>query len=327
MSEEISPLRKAPKKVLGRGLGSLLGEASSLESAEKVAQATVAAPVVQNAPSTPIIAKPTSDKARIWQIPIEKISPNREQPRRTFDQAHLIELANSIKEKGILLPIVVRQIADQKYEIVAGERRWRASQIAGLHDVPVIIRTAENQEALELALIENIQRQNLNPIEEAEAYQRLAEKYNMTQQLIADKVGKDRATIANLMRLVSLPNEVKVLLKSGELQLGQAKLLVSIPDKDKQIQLAKKIVQLRLSVRATEKLIATQAEKDADDSLDVDYNPAPAREAKVLAAELQKILGTKVEIDVNNQKSKVTIQFYSIKELNMFVDKLRNTTR
>ncbi len=324
MSEEISPLRKMPKKGLGRGLGSLLGEANSLESAER-ATTISSAPVVSKAPA--VDAKPTADKNRIWNIAIEKIAPNREQPRRTFDQGHLIDLANSIKEKGIMLPIVVRLVGESKYEIVAGERRWRAAQIAGLHDVPVIIRTAENQEALELALIENIQRQNLNPIEEAEAYQRLAEKYSLTQQAIADKVGKDRATIANLMRLVGLPNEVKLFLKSGELQLGQAKLLLSVPDKEKQIQLAKKVVQLRLSVRATEKLIANATAERSSDLLEIETNDSHAREARMLAAELQKIVGTKVEIDIHNEKSKVSFQFYSVRELNQFVDKLRKSTR
>jgi ParB family transcriptional regulator, chromosome partitioning protein len=328
MSEDVSPLRKVPKKGLGRGLESLLGEASSLSSMKieddvVVETKTTVAPkpmaVVPQAPAVP-------ENMRIWNLAIENVTPNREQPRRHFDHAHLLELANSIKEKGILLPIVVRRSTEGKFEIIAGERRWRAAQLAGKKEVPAILRTSENQEALELALIENIQRQNLNPIEEAEAYQRLGEKYGLTQQTIADKVGKDRATIANLMRLVTLSPEVKNFVKAGEIQLGQAKVLLAISDKNLQLKIAKKVINLKLSVRATERIVA-QALTPQGADLEIEGAGDVEREIQHLTSELQKLLGTKVKIENDQGRSKLSIQFYSISELNQFVDKLRKTAR
>jgi ParB family chromosome partitioning protein len=337
MSEEIISVRKNTKKALGRGLGSLLGEASTLnentqslpiseeqqdfkrvEISKANLSATTAAAAGAGAISIP-------EHQRIWTVAIEKVTPNKEQPRKFFDQQRLEELANSIKEKGILLPIVVRKLASGQFEIIAGERRWRAAQLSGAQEIPVIIKQTENREALELALIENIQRQDLNPMEEAKAYHLLTTRYGLTQQQLAEKVGKDRATVANLLRLVSLTSEVKALIKTGELQLGQAKVLAGVHDPKIQISIAKKVVQLRLSVRATEKLVAKS--KMAEDEVEVEVAVDEARELRPVIAELQKILGTRVDLDRNGEKTKVTVHLYSTAELNQFIDKMRRLNR
>jgi ParB family transcriptional regulator, chromosome partitioning protein len=329
MSEELTPLRKNTKKGLGRGLGSLLGETVTaydetgferVETVKKVDAAPATEPTKAQAPTI-------LDTERIWSVGIEKIIPNREQPRKQFEPTKLQELANSIKEKGILQPIVARKVADGKFEIIAGERRWRAAQLAGAHEVPVILKVTDNQDALELALIENIQRHDLNAIEESEAYQFLGARYGLTQQEIADKVGKDRSTVANLMRLSALSSEVKTLVKNGELQLGHAKALLAIVDPKEQTQLAKKAVQLNLSVRATEKMVAKIRGEGAEETdLKVDLAEAEglsASDIATLTSELQGLLGTKVEIAGQGKRSKVSILFYSTPELNQFIEKLR----
>src|SRR5690606_17379630 len=176
-----------------------------------------------------------------------------------FDKEKVAELADSIREHGILQPIVARKTKDQKFEIISGERRWRAAQMAGHHDVPVIIKEVEDQNSLELALIENIQRANLNPIEEAEAYQRLADEFSLTQEQVTKKVGKNRASVANILRLLSLSAEIRNYVVEGALSQGHAKVLLSVADPIRQKELAKKIVNEKLSVRAVE-ILAAQKE-------------------------------------------------------------------
>ncbi|MCB0350573.1 MAG: ParB/RepB/Spo0J family partition protein [Bdellovibrionales bacterium] len=341
MSEEVSvPLRKVPKKGLGRGIGSLLGELSAaneetelkrVETVKKSEQA--AAPTPANNITIPPGASVVSEQKlnvpaedRVWKIAIEKLVPNKEQPRKTFNPGKLSELAASIKEKGVLLPILVRPIAEGKFEIIAGERRWRASQLAGAQDVPVIIRKTENVEALELALIENVQRQDINPIEEAEAYSILSTKYGLTQQQIAEKVSKDRSTIANLLRLMSLTAEVKAMMKTGELPLGQAKVLLAVEEPSAQVMLAKKALKQNLSVRAVEKLVAKYKSGDAS-AVELEDQEISRRDIAPLISELQRLLGTKVSIDTAGQRSKVSIQFYSTPELNQFIERLRKSAK
>jgi ParB family chromosome partitioning protein len=372
MSEEMTPLRKNPKKVLGRGLGSLLGEANTLSepsdfkrvetvlpqltpsgtpapkaqqattipaskpmisqeisktssSIQRAVEAEVATTVAAQAkPTAPVVqASPVVPPGdRVWKVSIEKVVPNKEQPRKNFETEKLQELANSIKEKGILLPILVRPLAADTFEIIAGERRWRAAQLAGLQEVPVLVKKTENREALELALIENIQRQDINPIEEAEAYGLLSTRYGLTQQQIAERVSKDRSTVANLMRLMGLSIEAKALMKAGSLQLGQAKVLLAVTDLSQQALLAKKVVKQNLSVRATERLVIKLKESPTE-ALDLEDNADQKREAESLKQELQKLLGTKVDLDFSGKRSKVSIHFYSTPELNQFVDRLR----
>ena len=325
MSEDLVPLRKQQnKKGLGRGLGSLLGEISESRTQDSRQEKSEE----KAAPNAGAVEAPSHNAAmqintsQILQVPIENVSPNKNQPRKKFDPQALSELANSIKEKGIILPIIVRQLENKMYEIIAGERRWRAAQLAGKDKVPVLVRNSDSKEVLEIALIENIQRQELNPIEEADAYIQLATKHNMTQQQIAEKVGKDRATVANIMRLSALTPEVRVMVVNKEIALGQAKVLLSVEDMQDQVKLAKKVKQLGLSVRATEKLVSNY-KKNETPGASAQFNADNAA-IHPLINELQSCFGTKVEIDFNGQKSKVTLHFYSVPELNQFVDRARN---
>jgi ParB family chromosome partitioning protein len=271
------------------------------------------------APAAPIVPP----HLRIWMIPIEKIFPNPNQPRQVFDKEPLDELAASIKEKGIIQPLLVRKSEDDTFEIIAGERRWRAAQIAGLKEVPAILKQSEGQEVLELALIENIQRENLNPVEESEAYDFLMKKYNLTQQDLANKVGKERATVANMLRLLQLQPGVRQMLSRGELSMGQAKVLLSITDGKLQEKLAEKAKGESLSVRALEKLVA----KTKEDHGKPEKEDLPGKAARALQEELQKLLGSKVQLDYNNGKGKIVINFYSDQELNQIADTLRDSWR
>lgn len=320
----IDPQNKQ-KKGLGRGLGSLLGgpaqESGAAEKAFSKPVATPATPTAAVATPAPVVTTaapaPVDPESKIWKVAIEKLMPGEFQPRRSFEKTSLQELAASIKESGILQPIVARRVASGKLEIVAGERRWRAAQIAGLTEVPVILKTFADKEALELAIVENIQREDLNPIDEAEAYQRLADEFKMTQQQIADRVGKDRATVANALRVLSLPNEVKDMVASKDISLGHAKVLLGTEEPQKQLLLARKVRDEKLSVRALEKLVskkeaaAPTAAVEKENRLILD-----------LEQRLQKNLGTKVSIDYSSGKGKLSIYFYSDEELNEMTDQL-----
>lgn len=349
MSEKTdkAPSVQAAKKArLGRGLGSLLGDAADQHSNATASKSTNASTIPAQLAegnevvnpiavvSTPVqvvkekiitVEAKVPDEARVWNLPIDKIEPNTFQPRQKFDADKIKELAASIREKGVLQPIVVRRRGENKFELIAGERRWRAAQQAGLHEVPALIRRVEDQDSLELALIENIQRQDLNPIEEGEAYQRLADEFNLTQQEIAHKVGKERATVANTVRLLSLDPEVRALLVQRIITAGHAKALLAITDPLKQREIAKKIAAEKLNVRATEKLIG-RAVKGAGRESSLELNIS-ARLVQGLAEELQKIMGTKVVIDYNNARGKVAIHFYSDDQLTELTDKIKELWR
>ncbi|WP_413289474.1 ParB/RepB/Spo0J family partition protein [Bdellovibrio sp. HCB337] len=336
------------KKGLGRGLGSLLGGGPAAEGmasktmadgldthasnqtkpAQNFAGASAKpAPAAQTsapAAAAPVAAAPINTEGKVWQVAIDKLASGQYQPRKSFEKEALQSLAQSIKENGILQPIIARKVAGGRLEIVAGERRWRAAQAAGLHEVPVLIKNFDDQETLELAIIENIQREDLNPIEEAEGYSRLITEFKMSQQQVADKVGRDRATVANSVRLLALPAEAKKLVSEGTLSVGHAKVLLSLTDAKKQLELAKKVINDRLSVRKLEKLVADA--QNPSSSLE----PESAIEQNVtqrlisgLCDELQKILGTKVNIDYANSKGKIAVHFYSDDELTQIVDRLK----
>jgi ParB family transcriptional regulator, chromosome partitioning protein len=334
--------QKGPVKTnkgLGRGLGSLLsGEDGAFAKSSPGADKTLKT-LAENLPSrsepalqqgfietkpAPPAAPTVPNHLRIWQIAIEKIQPNPNQPRQIFAPEPLQELANSIQEKGIIQPLLLHKKGDG-FEIIAGERRWRAAQLAGLKDVPAIVKETEDQEVLELALIENIQRENLNAIEEAEAYDFLIKKYNLTQQDLARKVGKDRATVANLLRLLGLEPSVRKMVSKNELSLGQAKVLLSIADGKRQQALAEKAHKETLSVRALEKLLVqTKAPATAELSEDLQLRMMLAKD---LGEELQKLVGTKVNLDYDQGKGKISIHFYSDAELNQMADRLRSAWR
>lgn len=308
---------------LGRGLGSLLVEHSTVETAEPKAAASAPTPAVDK---VEIRHAPINEEAQIWQIAIEKVIPNPTQPRKTFDPIHLKELSDSIKQKGILQPITARKNDLGKYEIIAGERRWRAAQMAGLHEVPVILKKTNDQDSFELAIIENIQRANLNPMEEAEAYDQLLQKYSLTQQEVSLRVGKDRATIANSLRMLSLPAPIKQMLRNQEISMGHAKAILAVDDIEQQVQIAKVVVSEKLSVRATEKLAAQSKFRQspvAESAQAIAKQQLTQRLTKQVEEDLQKILGTKVSVDYTQGKGKISISFYSDEQFNSQVDKLK----
>jgi ParB family chromosome partitioning protein len=315
------------KQRLGRGLGSLLGQAqerTQLPSFEKKQDNQKSnEDVLRTGPQSPAQHVPT--EARIWNLGIEKLQPGVYQPRTHFEKEKIEELAQSIKQNGILQPIVVRKIDNSKFEIIAGERRWRAAQAAGLKEVPVIIKTLKNQQALELSIIENVQREDLNPLEEAEAYSKLANEFNLTQAEIAEKVGKDRATVANSLRLLNLSSVAREYLVQNKLTQGHAKVLLSETDHEKQSKIAKKIVEENWTVRELENQLKKRDKESAEatnSAVSLD-GQVTQRLIKGLSDELQKIMGTKVSIDYKNSKGKVIVNFYSDEELTQIVDRIK----
>ncbi len=341
MAEKVIEQKKAR---LGRGLGSLLGgpppsasapvEApkSTNTVAEKLQNTKALTPVNSEKPAVAPITATTAPQpannvapeSRIWKIAVEKLHPNEFQPRQKFNKDTLKELSNSIKDKGILQPIIARRHASGALEIISGERRWRAAQMAGLQEVPVIIRTVNDQDSLELAIIENIQREDLNPIDEAEAYHRLAQEFKLTQQQIAEKVGKERATIANSLRLLLLADPVRDMLVNHEISVGHCKVLLSIENPKTQTEIAKKAQKDQLSVRALEKLVAKiQKGLSLDEEESDPKEDLKKKMVLSVSEDLQKILGTKVSIDYSEGKGKLALAFYSDDEFNNITEKLK----
>tara|TARA_B100000959_G_scaffold263390_1_gene302745 strand:- start:291 stop:1049 length:759 start_codon:yes stop_codon:yes gene_type:complete len=247
------------------------------------------------------------------QVPIEEISPGKMQPRKDFNEKNLKDLALSIKEKGILQPPIV-QSKNGGYEIIAGERRWRAAQIAGLNKIPVIIKDLSGSDALEVALIENIQRKDLNPIEEASAYKRLIDDYKLTQETLSKRVGKDRSSVANYLRLLKLPQPIKQDLINGTLSMGHARALLALLFQEKLLEIRNSIVKKRLSVRETEALInKTNNHKKKPDKKSKNIFIAD------LENKLQKSFGTRVNIKTSNKGGKIEISFFSNNDLNRII--------
>jgi ParB family chromosome partitioning protein len=283
------------RKNLGRGLSALLGEDS-----QDYAQL---------------------DKLRVSKpVPIEFIKPGRYQPRHRVDDEPMKELAQSIAEKGILQPILVRRDAGQAdaYEIIAGERRWRAAQMAGLHEVPVIVKDLSDSEALEIALVENLQRLDLSPLEEADGYRRLMDEFQHTQEQLAKTVGKSRSHVANMMRLLGLPEPVKQMLDTGQLTAGHARALLNAPNP---IDLAERIVQRGLNVRQAETLAQAKPAKPKP--------PAARKDADTLALEqhLSEILGLRVEIRAEGKGGAVVIRYASYEQLDYILERLSGAPR
>ncbi len=252
------------------------------------------------------------------RIPIEKIRPNPNQPRRTFDQDALDELAASIREKGVIQPLIVRPARDAEgeFEIVAGERRWRAAQIARLHDVPVLVRDLDDHEVLEIAIIENIQRADLNPVEEASGYRQLMEKFGHTQEMLATALGKSRSHIANSLRLLNLPDDVLTLLEKGELSAGHARALITAEDP---VTLARRVIDQGLSVRETEKL-AKQLRQPSSSEPPVRKqlsNTGKDADTKALESDLSAALGMRVSIEhtPGQESGRLMISYSSLEEL------------
>ena len=291
------------RKGLGKGLDSLIPEKNTSQSAqpEKSKKADIA------------------EKAGTGEqmMKISLVEPNREQPRRNFEEDALLELADSIKQYGVLQPLIVRR-RDDYYEIIAGERRWRAAKLAGVKEVPVIIKDYNQQEILEIALIENIQRENLNPIEEAMAFKKLLEEFNLKQDEVAERVSKSRTAVTNSMRLLKLDGRVQQMIIDDMISTGHARALLAIDDPEQQYALANRIFDEKLSVRETEKLI-----KDLK-------NPKKQKEKKKienafiyedLENRMKEVLGTKVHVSAKGKgKGRIEIEYYSDKELERMFD-------
>lgn len=320
------------KKRLGRGLGSLLGEANSggLSVSDESGFVVANTNQLQNkqtpiAPPQAVAVEQVPPESRVWNIAIDKMVPGTYQPRKNFEREALAELANSIKENGVIQPITVRKRKEGGYEIIAGERRWRAAQAAGLHEIPAIIKTMTDREALQVALIENIQREDLDPIEEAESYQRLIEEFSLSQQEAAEKVGKERSSVANALRLLALPIEIREMLSRKSITVGHAKAILSLTDKAKQINFAKRVAESGISVRGLENEIkaAQNLALKPNDKTDLGVDLA-SKLAQELADQLQKSLGTKVEISYRKGKGSVQINFYSDDQLTAIYEKLKS---
>ena len=271
-----------PRPGLGRGLGALIGQHPAPEPAKPAAETVVVAP-------HPAAAAPRAGDRHVSLLPVADIRRSPWQPRQTFDEEALKDLTASIRSHGVIQPLICRKAAAGGYELIAGERRLRAAQLAGLSQVPVVLIEAADRDAAEMALIENLQREDLDAIEEAEGYHTLAEKFNLTQQDVADRVGKARASVANSLRLLELPDEVKLLVGAGQLSVGHAKLLLALTDPKEQTLLSRKCVADGLTVRALERLL--QRRLQARDSRDgarpprLDDRQVAAGALELLAAE------------------------------------------
>ncbi len=289
---------KPAGKGLGRGLSALLGDEPQAPSPPPPTTAAGAAP----APG-PSAAELEALRRETFTLPIEFLRPGRFQPRRVFDEEALQQLAQSIREKGLLQPILVRQTGKDAYEILAGERRWRAAQLARLHDVPVVLRDFADRDALEIALVENLQRRDLSPVEEAQGYARLRDEFGATQQELAEALGKSRSHIANMLRLLDLPAPIRALLDQGKLDAGHARALIGAKDAE---ALAQRVVEQGLSVRQVEKLVQAQQTTApapaAGKAAKAGSSPAPAAggaksaDVRALEKQLEQALGLRVDI-------------------------------
>ena len=280
----------ASNKGLGKGLGALLGD----------------------------FIEEALEQSAYRELPIYKVEPNPDQPRREFDEVELQSLADSITVHGVIQPLTVREMANGYYQIIAGERRWRAARMAGLSDVPVVVIEADDRKAMELALIENLQRQDLNVVEEALGYQSLIQEYGLTQEEAAERVGKSRPTVTNTLRLLTLPAEVLEKLKQGQLTPGHARAILSLKSEKKQQEAAQKIVALALSVRQAETLCKNmnqETPKKKEVTFAVDY-------VAECEKSLSKHLGRGVKIINGKRKGRFELEFYGEEDLQVLLDAL-----
>ena len=288
-------MAKKVQRGLGRGLGALLGDA------------------VEQEESRPQPQEREADEVRM--LPVRLIDPNREQPRRSFDEQALADLAQSIRAVGVLQPIIVAPNGD-RFTIIAGERRCRASRLAELEEIPAIVRDWDEQTRLEAALIENLQRDDLNPIEEAMGVRRLMDEAGLTQEKVAERLGKSRPAVANLLRLLTLPDMVRQMLVDGKLSAGHARALVTV-DRKRQIQLANLTVQQGWSVRQLERICAQPVKEEA-------RKPKPARDAQFgqLESMARELFGTRVKLDGDQNNGKITLYYYNADDLQRIWDVL-----
>ena len=290
------------KKALGRGLSALISSGRGVEEVFRKEIPVAVAPqhAAQHAAAV--------DKG-VAYVPVAQLVPNKYQPRVNFDEDQLKDLAASIKEKGVLAPILVRHAGPDRYEIIAGERRFRAAQVLKLERVPVVVRDVDDREALVLSIVENIQRQELNPMEEARAFARLTKEFSLTQEDVARAVSKDRSTVANMLRLLTLPQEVQKAISSGQLSFGHGKALLSLDSVPQQIKLTHLVLSNSFSVRELENYISSNklASSLQKKRISKDKDPYVAD----LEKQLQHVLGTQVRIFVGKKRGRIQIEYYS----------------
>jgi ParB family chromosome partitioning protein len=296
------------KKGLGRGLSALL---SDTEDDKLETELTDTHRAQAAGAATPNIS----------DIAVSEIEVNPFQPRQHFDPAALQELADSIRIHGIIQPITVRRLSAGQYQLISGERRFQASKLAGLERIPAYIRTANDQQMLEMALIENIQRENLNPIEIALSYQRLISECNLKQEELGDRVGKNRSTVTNYLRLLKLPPEIQIALRDQQVSMGHARAIVSIEQPDRQLYIFKKMLEEDLSVRKVEELARLLNSAKPEKETTAPKEPgAPNREIANLQAQLSSHFGTKVRVNSDGKSGEIKIPFYSVEDLNRLLD-------
>ena len=298
------------KKALGRGLNALLSDSNVEERLE------VDIPI-------PSGTTPTSPSGGTLEISLEHIEVNPFQPRTHFDQEALQELAESIKVHGIIQPITVRRLARDQYQLISGERRFQASKLAGLKSIPAYVRSADDQQMLEMALIENIQRENLNAIEIALSYQRLISECSLKQDELGDRVGKNRATVTNYLRLLKLPPDVQIAVRDNKISMGHARAIINVENPDQQLYIFKRTLTEDLSVRKVEELVRNLAAENTDDK---STQPPPSsvnREIAQLQSQLSSHFGTRIVIRSDGKKGEIKIPFLSVEDLNRILDILK----
>lgn len=303
------------KKALGRGLSALLSDSPTDEKLE-----------VDTFPASPSVA-PVSNASTVisgmTEIPLEEIEVNPFQPRSHFDQEALQELSESIRVHGIIQPITVRRLADHQYQLISGERRFQASKLAGLQSIPAYLRVANDQQMLEMALIENIQRENLNAIEIALSYQRLMSECSLKQDELGERVGKNRSTVTNYLRLLKLPPDIQIAVRDNKLSMGHARAIINVENPDQQLYIFKKAVSEDLSVRKVEELVRELSQKPTETEEKTAPTPPASREIAQLQSRLSSHFGTRVVVKSDGKKGDIKIPFLSVEDLNRILDILK----
>lgn len=324
-------MKNRPRGGLGRGLGALIPTGPAPTAAATAEPAPTAAVDTPAEPTPPVAGPPVAAAppeptlspvpgARFAEIPVDAIVPNPKQPRQVFDEEALEELKTSIQEVGFLQPIVVRQLDEEKYELVMGERRWRAAQAVGRESIPAIVRDTRDDAMLRDALLENIHRANLNPLEEAAAYQQLLDEFGATHEELARRIGRSRPQISNTIRLLNLPAPVQKRVAAGVLSAGHARALLSLDEPEAQEQLALRIVAEGLSVRATEEIVALALSDGPTKKETARRRPKPHAPALTdLADRLSDRFDTRVKVDIGRSKGKITIEFATVDDLERIV--------
>jgi len=301
------------KKALGRGLSALLSDSRTDDKLE-----------VDIQPQTTTASKTVATGA-IAEIPVDQIEVNPFQPRTHFDEAALQELAESIKVHGIIQPITVRRLSGNQYQLISGERRFQASRLAGLKSIPAYIRSADDQQMLEVALIENIQRENLNAIEIALSYQRLISECNLKQDELGERVGKNRATVTNYLRLLRLPPDIQIAVRDNRLSMGHARAIINVENPEKQLYIFKKTLDEDLSVRKVEELVREMSHRKAEkqENQEAGSSTPPNREISQLQSRLSSHFGTRVVVKSDGSKGEIKVPFFSVEDLNRIIDILK----